>query len=84
MAVGKDEVPSSNLGSSSKVPLELFDSGGILLYFLTFSADLFLRFLVDPHRDPHAEMSGKGQRAPDRKFHLPVWLFLLSKYESMY
>ena len=29
----------------------------------------------DPHRDPHAEMSGEGQRAPDRKFRLPAWLF---------
>ena len=31
----------------------------------------------DPHRDPHAEMSEEGQRAPDRKVCLPVWLFLL-------
>ena len=84
MAVGKDEVPSSNLGSSSKIPLESVDSGGILLYFLTFSADLFLRFFVDPHGDPHGEMSGKGQRVPDRKFCFSAWLFLLFKYESMY
>jgi len=34
--LGKDEVPSSNLGSSSKIPLESFDSGGISLVFLTF------------------------------------------------
>jgi len=34
--IGKDEVPSSNLGSSSKIPLESLDSGGILLVFLTF------------------------------------------------
>jgi len=59
LAVGKDEVPSSNLGSSSKIPLEFFDSGGILLVFLTFEVSLFLRFFVDPHRDPHGEMSGK-------------------------
>ena len=32
--------------------------------------------IFDPHRDPHAEMSVKGQRAPDRKFCLPVWLFV--------
>ena len=58
--LGKDEVPSSNLGSSSKIPLESIDSGGILLYSSTFLAGLFLRFFVDPHRDPHAEMSGEG------------------------
>ncbi len=58
--LGKDEVPSSNLGSSSKIPLESFDSGGIFLAFLTFWLSLFLRFLVDPHRDPHAEMSGEA------------------------
>jgi len=33
LAFGKDEVPSSNLGSSSKIPLESLDSGGILLVF---------------------------------------------------
>ena len=73
--IGKDEVPSSNLGSSSKIPLELLDSGGISLVFAIFSASLFLRFFVDPHRDPHGEMSGEGQRVPDRKFRLPAWLF---------
>ena len=57
--LGKDEVPSSNLGSSSKIPLELLDSGGISLVFAIFSASLFLRFFVDPHRDPHGEMSGE-------------------------
>ena len=74
-SLGKDEVPSSNLGSSSKIPLELLDSGGISLVFAIFSASLFLRFFVDPHRDPHGEMSGEGQRVPDRKFRLPAWLF---------
>ena len=59
MAVGKDEVPSSNLGSSSKIPLESLDSGGIPFVFVTFGAGLFLPFLVDPHRDPHGEMSGE-------------------------
>ena len=34
--VGKDEVPSSNLGSSSKIPLESIDSGGISFVFTTF------------------------------------------------
>ena len=29
---GKDEVPSSNLGSSSKIPLESIGSGGIFLF----------------------------------------------------
>ena len=72
---GKDEVPSSNLGSSSKIPLESVDSGGISLYLITFVASLFLRVFVDPHRDPHGEMPGKGQRVPDRKFCLPAWLF---------
>ena len=32
---------------------------------------------TDPHRDPHAEMSGKGQRVPGRKFCFPAWLFSL-------
>ena len=32
-------------------------------------------FVLDPHAEPHAEMSGEGQRAPDRKFRLPAWLF---------
>ena len=73
--LGKDEVPSSNLGSSSKIPLESVDSGGISLHFATFLASLFLWFFVDPHRDPHAEMSEEGQRVPDRKFRLPAWLF---------
>jgi hypothetical protein len=35
-SLGKDEVPSSNLGSSSKIPLESIDSGGIFIVFTTF------------------------------------------------
>ncbi len=32
----------------------------------------------DPHRDPHAEMSGEGQKVPDRKFSLlPGVLFFV-------
>ncbi|MCI9391607.1 MAG: hypothetical protein HFF65_04295 [Oscillospiraceae bacterium] len=73
--IGKDEVPSSNLGSSSKIPLKSLDSGGISFVSTTFGAGLFLRFFVDPHRDPHAEMFGKGQRVPDRKFRFSAWLF---------
>ena len=65
MAVGKDEVPSSNLGSSSKIPLESIGSGGISLVFVTFWVDLFLRFSADPYRDPHGEMSREGQRVPE-------------------
>ena len=61
LILGKDEVPSSNLGSSSKIPLELLGSGGIFLVFITFKARLFLRFLADPHRDPHAEMKQRNQ-----------------------
>ena len=57
LVLGKDEVPSSNLGSSSKIPLESLDSGGISLVFWTFLLSLFLRFFFDPPRDPHAEMS---------------------------
>ena len=78
MAVGKDEVPSSNLGSSSKIPLESIGSGGISLVFVTFWVDLFLRFSADPYRDPHGEMSREGQRVPDRKFCFPVWRFCIS------
>ena len=63
MAVGKDEVGGSNPPSSSKIPLELLDSGGISLIFITFGASLFLRAFFDPHCDPHGEMSGKGQSA---------------------
>ena len=76
--VGKDEVPSSNLGSSSKIPPESIDSGGISLVFVTFWVDLFLRFSADPYRDPHGEMSREGQRVPDRKFCFPVWRFCIS------
>jgi hypothetical protein len=53
--VGKDEVPSSNLGSSSKIPLESLDSGGISFVSAIFGVGLFLRFFFDPHRDPHAK-----------------------------
>ena len=77
MAVGKDEVPGSNLDSSSKIPLESIDSGGISLAFATFWAGLFLRFFDDSHRDPHSETSGEGQRVADRKLRLPAWLFAL-------
>ena len=75
MAVGKDEVSSSNLGSSSKIPLESIGSGGISLVFVTFWVGLFLRFSADPYRDPHGEMFREGQRVPDRKFRLPASLF---------
>ena len=81
--LGKDEVGSSNLPSSSKIPLESLDSGGISLVFVTFETSLFLRFFIDPHRDPHGEMSGKGQRASGRKICLPAWLFctFIPKFE---
>ena len=29
----------------------------------------------DPHRDPHAEMSGEGQKVPGRMIRFPAWLF---------
>ena len=36
----------------------------------------------DPHRDPHAEMSGEGQKVPDRKCWFPVWRFVFSAVAS--
>ena len=52
MAVGKDEVGSSNLPSSSKIPLESVDFGGIFRCLGTFWGGSFLREIFDPHADP--------------------------------
>ena len=51
-SVGKDEVTSSNLVSSSKNPLKSVDFGGFCFVFGTFWVGWFLRFLFDPHADP--------------------------------
>ena len=69
------EIAGSNPVLATKIPPKSVDSGGIPLVFLIFLETLFLQFFVDPHRDPHAEMPGEGQRVPDRKFRLPAWLF---------
>ena len=44
ISVGKDEVPSSNLGSSSKNPLKSSDFSGFFVYRSTFVSNLFLVF----------------------------------------
>ena len=51
-SIGKDEVTSSNLVSSSKNPLKSVDFGGFCFVFGTFWVGWFLRFLFDPHADP--------------------------------
>ena len=51
-SVGKDEVGSSNLPSSSKIPLESVDFGGIFRCLRTFGVGSFLRENFDPHADP--------------------------------
>ena len=50
--LGKDEVTSSNLVSSSKNPLKSVDFGGFCFVFGTFWVGWLLRFLFDPHADP--------------------------------
>ena len=50
------------------------------VFVAVFGEFVWVRMWVnrtDPHRDPHAEMSGKGQRVPGRKFCFPAWLFSL-------
>ena len=32
---------------------------------------------ADPHRDPHAEMRGKSERAPERKFGFLSGVFII-------
>ena len=50
--LGKDEVTSSNLVSSSKISLKQVDFGEIFLVLVIFYGSLFLRVFSDPHRDP--------------------------------
>ena len=57
-AVGKDEVTSSNLVSSSKKHLKSSDFGCFLLLFATFGTNTVLRIFVDHikyHRQNEAE-----------------------------
>ena len=74
-AVGKDEVGSSNLPSSSKKASKtsVFDA------FCCKNAEKCVGQnvgqLPDPHRDPHNEMCGKSQRAPERRLCLLSGIF---------
>lgn len=76
MAVGKDEVPSSNLGSSSTNPQELRFSRLFCCKSALFCVSQNEGHRSDPHRDPHGERAEKLQRVPGRRFVLPVRLFL--------
>ena len=55
--IGKDEVPSSNLGSSSKIP----ENFGFWGFFVAKSYFVGWPKISDPHRDPHAEMRQRNQ-----------------------
>ena len=48
------------------------------VFVVVFRKFVWVRMWVnrpDPHRDPHAEMSGEGRKVPDRKFCPPAWCF---------
>ena len=73
--VGKDEVSSSNLDSSSKKLLKSLDFGS---FCSVFPYKMWVKKWVrqdDPQLDPHGEMSGKVSRAPGRKFGFPARCF---------
>ena len=67
IAFGKDEVGSSNLPSSSKKHRKLRFSVLFCCKNAENSASQNVSQLSDPHRDPHAEMRGKGERVPERR-----------------
>ena len=79
--VGKDEVGGSNPPSSSRKLPKSYDFGSFSYFFGKNGVGQNVGQPPDPHRDPHVEMCGKVQRAPDRKFRLPVrYFFLLAFY----
>ena len=74
-SVGKDEVSSSNLDSSSK---KLPKSADFRSFCFVFPKIMRAKKWVrrdDPQLDPHGEMRGKVQRVPDRKFGFPARCF---------
>ena len=72
-AVGKDEVGSSNLPSSSKKHRKLRFS----VLFCCKNVENSVGQLPDPHPDPHAEIRGKSERAPERKFGFLSGVFII-------
>ena len=67
-AVGKDEVGGSNPPSSSKKSCFLSKAGLFLYFFCQFNLWVTVWDSFAPHRDPHAEMRGKGEKGAERKF----------------
>ena len=67
-SVGKDEVPGSNPGSSSKNRLKTLVFGRFCSIFARNCVGQNVGQNSDPHFDPHAEMCGKRRRVPDRNF----------------
>ena len=74
-AVGKDEVGSSNLPSSSKKHRKLRFSMLFCCKNAGNGVGQNVGQLPDPHRDPHNEMCGKSQRAPERRLCLRSGIF---------
>ena len=74
-AVGKDEVGSSNLPSSSKKHRKLRFSVLFCCKNAENGVSQDVGQLPDPHRDPHNEMCGKSQRAPERRLCLRSGIF---------
>ena len=75
MVVGKDEVGSSNLPSSSKKHRKLRFSMLFCCKNAENGASQNVGQPPDPHRDPHNEMCGKSQRAPERRLCLLSGIF---------
>ena len=73
--VGKDEVGSSNLPSSSKKHRKLRFSMLFCCKNAENGVGQNVGQLPDPHPDPHNEMCGKSQRAPERRLCLLSGIF---------
>ena len=77
-AVGKDEVGSSNLPSSSKKHRKLRFSVLFCCKNALLGAGQNVGQPPDPHRDPHAEMRGKVEKGADGKAVILKGLFFVS------
>ena len=75
--IGKDEVGGSNPPSSSKKHRKLRFSVLFCCKNALLGVGQNVGQLPDPHRDPHAEMRGKGERAPERKFGFLSGVFII-------
>ena len=67
-AFGKDEVGGSNPPSSSKKHRKLWFSVLFCCKNVERSVGQNVGHPPDPHRDPHAEIRGKGEKGAERKF----------------